>query len=71
MNIQRRIHEKADQAKYFLSLSTKTSLESLYHQEPLSATSQLKELVVETVELVELHMPAIETSKVRQALDHQ
>ena len=46
-------------------------LESLYHQEPLSAASQLKELVAETVELVELYMPAIDTSKVRRSLDRQ
>ncbi|MDJ0572341.1 MAG: hypothetical protein QNJ53_25315 [Pleurocapsa sp. MO_192.B19] len=46
-------------------------LESLYHQEPLSAASQLKELVVETVELVELYLPEIDTSKVRKSLDRQ
>ncbi len=46
-------------------------LESLYHQEPLSAANQLKELVAETVELVELHLPEIETSKVRQQLNRQ
>ncbi|MEM8808488.1 MAG: hypothetical protein AAGF01_20925 [Cyanobacteria bacterium P01_G01_bin.38] len=46
-------------------------LESLYHQEPLAAASQLKELVAETVELVELHMPDIDTSKVKQSLDRQ
>ena len=46
-------------------------LESIYHQEPLSAASQIKELVAETVELVELHMPAIDTSKVRRSLDRQ
>ncbi|MCG8364021.1 MAG: hypothetical protein MJA27_11900, partial [Pseudanabaenales cyanobacterium] len=48
-----------------------TRLESLYHQEPLSMTSQLKELSAETVELVELHMPEIDTSKVKQSLDRQ
>ena len=48
-----------------------TRLESLYHQEPLSAASQLKELVAETVELVELHMPEIDTSKVKQQLNRQ
>lgn len=46
-------------------------LESLYHQEPLVAASQLKELVTETVELVELHMPEIETSQVRRNLNRQ
>lgn len=46
-------------------------LESLYHQEPLSAASQLKNLVVETVELVELYMPEIDTVKIRESLDRQ
>ncbi|MDJ0634085.1 MAG: hypothetical protein QNJ34_12920 [Xenococcaceae cyanobacterium MO_188.B29] len=46
-------------------------LESIYHQEPLYAASQLKDLVAETVELVELHMPEIDTSKVRRSLDRQ
>ena len=46
-------------------------LENLYHQEPLSAANQLKELVAETVELVELHMPEIDTSTVRQQLKRQ
>ena len=46
-------------------------LENLYHQEPLSAASQLKELVAETVDLVELHMPDIDTSRVRKSLDRQ
>ena len=46
-------------------------LESIYHQEPLAVASQLKELVTETIELVELHMPEIDTSKVRQQLNCQ
>lgn len=46
-------------------------LESLYHQEPLSTANQLKALVAETVELVELHMPEIDTSKVKQSLERQ
>lgn len=46
-------------------------LESIYHQEPLAAASQLKELVAETVELVELHMPEIDTSKIRKSLKRQ
>ena len=46
-------------------------LESIYHQEPLTVASQLKELVAETVELVELHMPEIDTSKVRRSLARQ
>jgi hypothetical protein len=43
-------------------------LEHIYHQEPLATANQLKELVSETVELVELHMPEIDTSKVRRCL---
>ncbi|BAY85406.1 hypothetical protein NIES267_49060 [Calothrix parasitica NIES-267] len=46
-------------------------LENLYHQEPLSITSQLKELVSETVELVEFYMPEVDTSKVKQSLEAQ
>jgi hypothetical protein len=46
-------------------------LESLYHQEPLSAASQLKELVAEALELVELYMPEIDTSKVKRSLERQ
>ena len=46
-------------------------LESIYHQEPLAVASQLKKLVAETVELVELHMPEIDTSEVRRSLDRQ
>lgn len=46
-------------------------LESLYHTKPLAAASQLKELIAETVELVELHLPEIDTSKVRQQLNRQ
>ncbi len=46
-------------------------LESLYHTEPIAAASQLKELVVETVDLVELHLPEIDTSKVRHTLKRQ
>ncbi|WP_019507853.1 hypothetical protein [Pleurocapsa sp. PCC 7319] len=46
-------------------------LESLYHQEPLSVADQLKELVAETVELVELYMPDIDTSQVRKSLARQ
>lgn len=43
-------------------------LEAIFHQAPLSTTSQLKELVSETVELVELNMPEIDTSKVKKSL---
>ena len=46
-------------------------LEDIYHREPLSAATQLKELIAETVELVELHMPEIDTSKVKQQLNRQ
>jgi hypothetical protein len=46
-------------------------LESLYHQEPLAAASQLKELVTETVKLIELYMPEIDTSKVKRSLERQ
>ncbi len=46
-------------------------LESLYRQKPLSAAGQLKELVAETVELVELHVPEIDTSQVRRSLARQ
>ena len=43
-------------------------LESIYTQEPLSAANQLKELVAETVDLVELHMPDIDISKIKNSL---
>lgn len=46
-------------------------LENIYHQEPLAAANQLKELVAETVELVELHLPEIDTSKVKRSLNRQ
>jgi hypothetical protein len=43
-------------------------LERTLSSEPLVIIDQLKELITETVELVELHMPAINTEKVRQQL---
>ena len=46
-------------------------LESIYHQEPLAVASQLKKLVAETLELVKLHMPEIDISKVRRSLERQ
>lgn len=46
-------------------------LENIFHQEPLSAANQLRELVYETVELVERQMPEIDTSRVRESLDRQ
>jgi hypothetical protein len=44
-------------------------LESLFHTPAGSAAHALQELVRETVELVELHMPQIDTSQVRRKLD--
>jgi hypothetical protein len=46
-------------------------LESIYHQEPLAAANQLKELIAETVDLVELHLPEIDTAKVKRSLNRQ
>ncbi len=46
-------------------------LEQVYRQEPLAAATGLQELVRETVDLVERHMPEADTSKVRQALDRK
>lgn len=46
-------------------------LESVYHQEPLSAAKQLKELIAETIPLVEIHMPEIDTSKVKRSVLRQ
>jgi predicted nucleotidyltransferase len=46
-------------------------LENLYHQEPLSTANQLKELIAETVDLVELHLPEIDTAKVKRSLNRQ
>lgn len=43
-------------------------LESLFHTPTYSAANALQELVRETVELVELHMPQIDTSQVRRKL---
>jgi predicted nucleotidyltransferase len=46
-------------------------LESIYHQQPLAAANQLKELIAETVDLVELHLPEIDTAKVKRSLERQ
>lgn len=46
-------------------------LENLYHQEPLSCTDELKELIAETLELINLHLPEVDTSKVKAALERQ
>ena len=46
-------------------------LEQAYRQEPLTVVTELQALVRETVDLVEQHMPEVDTSKVRLALDRQ
>ena len=46
-------------------------LETIFRQEPLSATDLLKELIAETVKLVELHLPEIDTSEVKRSLERQ
>ncbi|MGL5832945.1 MAG: hypothetical protein ACRC1Z_06895 [Waterburya sp.] len=46
-------------------------LESIYHQKPLAAANQLKELIAETVDLVELHLSEIDTAKVKRSLNRQ
>lgn len=46
-------------------------LETIYQLEPLAAAERLKQLIVETVELVELHLPEINTSKARQSIERQ
>jgi hypothetical protein len=43
-------------------------LENIYCQEPLAGSEHLKELIAETIELVELHLPEINRSKLRQLL---
>lgn len=43
-------------------------LESLFHAEFPAAAAQLKTLVKDTVELVDLHMPQVNTAKVRQSI---
>ena len=46
-------------------------LETIYDREPLAAADRLKELIAETVKLVELHLPEIDTSKVWQSIKRQ
>lgn len=46
-------------------------LENLYYQEPLSCADELKKLIAETIELVELHLPQVDTSKVKASLERQ
>jgi Nucleotidyltransferase domain len=43
-------------------------LEGLFHYEPHIAVHQLEELVMETVELVEIHMPQVNTSSAKRKL---
>ncbi len=43
-------------------------LENLFHQAPSVAVNQLEALVQETVELVEIHMPQVDTSSAKQRL---
>ncbi len=46
-------------------------LEVLFHSDPVSLATQLKELVQETVSLVEQRMPQIETAQVHRMLEWQ
>jgi predicted nucleotidyltransferase len=46
-------------------------IENLFHAELLTTATQLKEIVQELIHLVELHMPQIDTSQVRQQLDRR
>lgn len=46
-------------------------LDTLFYEEPAAAISQLKELVLEIVVLVEQFMPAFDTTSVRKSLDFQ
>ncbi|NJK48932.1 hypothetical protein HC931_12790 [Candidatus Gracilibacteria bacterium] len=48
-----------------------TRLDNLFHTESSTAATQLKKLVQEVVSLVELHMPQIDTSQVRQKIDRR
>ena len=43
-------------------------LEGLFDRVPLVAVNELEALVRETVELVEIHMPQIDTSSAKQKL---
>ncbi|MGL4620713.1 MAG: hypothetical protein ACRCZS_16900 [Chroococcidiopsis sp.] len=43
-------------------------LENLFHQEPSVAVNQLEASVQETVELVEIHMPQVDTSSAKRRL---
>jgi hypothetical protein len=46
-------------------------LDALLYAEPIAAIPQLKELVQETVALVEQHLPQIDTTAVRKSLDFE
>ncbi len=46
-------------------------LDALFYEEPATAISHLKELVLETVVLVEQHMPAFDTAAMRKSLNFQ
>lgn len=46
-------------------------LDTLFYEEPTTAISHLKELVLEIVALVEQHMPAFDTAAVRKSLNFQ
>jgi len=46
-------------------------LENLFHEQSPTTATQLKEIVREIVSLVELHMPQIDTSQVRQKIDRR
>lgn len=43
-------------------------LEYLFHAEPRAAIAEIERLIAETVDLVEQHMPSIDTSRVRSRL---
>ncbi|MEM7769331.1 MAG: hypothetical protein AAF327_02325, partial [Cyanobacteria bacterium P01_A01_bin.37] len=43
-------------------------LERLFHQKPPVAVNQLEALVRETVELVEIHLPQVDTSSAKRRL---
>jgi predicted nucleotidyltransferase len=46
-------------------------IENLFHAELSTTATQLKEIVQEVIHLVELHMPQIDTSQVRQKFDRR
>jgi hypothetical protein len=54
---------------YFGQFWVRSRIENIFKLEPYLAAIQLRELIKETVQLVELHMPLIDTSQVRSKLD--